>query len=336
MPLPEPIPYVKCANVIEDSEERVASNMTDYDKIVFPGGGINSLKITYLLLQRLDTGKPTRFYFNAIGIHPERHYPELSDNIERILNDERVRQITTRGDLAMTQEYVTSKKAYPIQLITDPAICSSEAYRIKRQEDSETIGIGPIRPDIFEEQGTSMTVDDVYDMYGQLFKEVEARGYSWKVFCNGTQRDFDFAQEVLERFGYDLESHLVRKPGKAIDLVRDIAAFKGVIAARFHANIISTSLGIPSVALVWNVKMRSFADLIGCRHRYIEEADKLLDSTYLVDSLEKAISEGYDRQRILDAKNAAYLTLKNVVLDGNQYEWYFKLMNRIQKESFFR
>ena len=156
------------------------------------------------------------------------------------------------------------------------------------------------------------------------------------MFCNGTQRDFDFAQEVLERFGYDLESHLVRKPGKAIDLVRDIAAFKGVIAARFHANIISTSLGIPSVALVWNVKMRSFADLIGCRHRYIEEADKLLDSTYLVDSLEKAISEGYDRQRILDAKNAAYLTLKNVVLDGNQYEWYFKLMNRIQKESFFR
>ncbi|MBR1629249.1 MAG: polysaccharide pyruvyl transferase family protein, partial [Lachnospiraceae bacterium] len=335
-PLPQPIPEVETANVIDGSDENVLSNMEDYDKIVFPGGGINSLKITYLLRQRLDIDRPTRIYFNGIGIHPERHYDELAENIEIILNDERVRQVTTRGDLAMTQEYVKTEKHYPICLISDPAICASEAYEIKRKQEAETIGIGLIRPDIFVEQDSEISLDEVYEMYGRLFEEGEQRGYAWKVFTNGTQRDYDFAKEALAKFGYEEETHLVRRPTKPEHLVRDISGFKGIIAARFHANIIATSLSGPSIALVWNVKMRSFADLIGVRDRYIEDRERLLNAHYLWDALEKAMVDGYDRERILAAKNAAYLTLKNVVLDGNRFEWYFKWTNRLRKESYFR
>ena len=88
--------------------------------------------------------------------------------------------------------------------------------------------------------------------------------------------------------------------------------------------------------MVWNVKMRSFADMMGIRDRYIEERKKLLDPVFLLDKLEEAMKKGYERERITEAKNAAYLTLKNVVLDGNGFEWYFKLTNRLRKESYFK
>ena len=335
-PQPLKIEKVDIANVLVDTAEGIEKNMASYDKIVFPGGGINSLKITGLLLQRLETRYNTRFYFNGIGIHPERHYEELANNIETILNDQRVRQITTRGDLTQTLDYMKTEKPYPVKLVSDPAICASEAYRIKRNEDSGLIGIGPIRPDIFVEQESEISLEEVYKMYGGIFKEAERRGYDFRVFCNGTQRDYDFAREVLQKSGYEEEGRLYRRPTKPEHLVKDIATFKGIIAARFHANIIATSLSVPSVALVWNVKMRSFADMMGIRDRYIEERKKLLDPVFLLDKLEEAMKKGYERERITEAKNAAYLTLKNVVLDGNGFEWYFKLTNRLRKESYFK
>lgn len=306
---------VGLANVNKTDEKNIRSNISDYNKIVFPGGGINSLKVTNALLKRLDTGAEVRYYFNGIGIHPERHHKQLSDNIERLLNDPRVRQVTTRGDLAMTREYITSDKPYPIEWIIDPAIWSDEAYGISKDESSDIIGIGPIRPEIFNEQDSDVSLDDVYLMYENLLKEVESRGMRWKLFCNGTEPDFTFSKEILDRFGYSEEEHLIRKPGNAKELVKDISRFKGVIAARFHANIISTSLRIPSVALVWNVKMRGFSELIGCRDRYVEGMDRLSDAGYLVDALCRAMEEGYDEEKINREKQRARATLLNIISD---------------------
>ena len=308
-------PHVKLANVNKLQKKLVHSNVTDFDKIVFPGGGINSLKVTNALLARLDTGAPVKYYFNGIGIHPERQREELSANIERVLNDERVRQVTTRGDLAMTREYIRGEKPYPVEWIIDPAIWSNEVYGVEKQIGSDVIGIGPIRPEIFNEQDKSVSIEEVYTMYEKLLGEAQARGYRWKLFCNGTEPDFTFARELLQRFGYPEQEHLVRKPTQARQLVEDIAQFKGVIAARFHANIIATSLQIPSVALVWNVKMRGFSELIGCKDRYVEGMEHLLDAGYLWDKLETALAEGYDASIIQKEKDRAYRTLENIVRD---------------------
>ena len=330
------IPLVQKANVNNVSESNVKANMEKFDKIVFPGGGINSMKITNALLARMNITLRTKFYFNGIGVHPVRHKKALAKNIEKVLNDRRVRQVTTRGDLEMTKEYIKRDMAYPIEWIVDPALCSNDVYGVKKDESSKVIGVGPIRPEIFVEQDRSITVDEVYAMYGKLFEELDTRGYSWKVFCNGTERDYEFAQEVLERFGYDKDKYLVRRPTKPKELVEDVAGFAGVIAARFHANIIATSLSVPSVALVWNVKMRGFSELIGCPERYIEDRDKLMDAGYLLDTLEEAMKTGYDHEKIAEAKNKAYRTLKNVVLDGSPFQWYFRIMNSIRKESVFK
>ena len=309
------IPKVGISNVNKTQEKIIRDNIENYDKIVFPGGGINSLKVTNAILARLDTGASFRMYFNAIGIHPERTRKELSDNIERVLNDSRVRQVTTRGDLNMTREYITSDKPYPIEWITDPAIWSGEVYNIKKDANSRLIGIGPIRPEIFNEQDPDVSIDEVYAMYEKLLAEADKRDMRWKLFCNGTEPDFAFAKELLKRFGYDESEHLLKKPGNARQLVETISQFSGVIAARFHANIISTALDIPSVALVWNVKMRGFSELIGAKDRYIEGMDRLLDASFLLDRLETAMQEGYDKDRIAHEKQRAYLTLQNIVND---------------------
>ena len=207
------------------------------------------------------------------------------------------------------------RRSHMVEWIIDPAIWSNEVYGIEKKADSDLIGIGPIRPEIFNEQDKSVSVEDVFAMYEKLLAEADRRGYHWKLFCNGTEPDFAFAKELLQKFGYDEAGHLVRKPENARQLVEDIAGFKGVIAARFHANIISTSLSIPSVALVWNVKMRGFSELIGCKDRYIEGMDKLLDADFLLDKLETAMKEGYDQEIIQKEKERAYRTLENIVND---------------------
>lgn len=103
------------------------------------------------------------------------------------------------------------------------------------------------------------------------------------------------------------------RPEKPEQLVKQIASFKAVIAGRFHANIIATSLGIPSVALVWNEKMRAFSELIGCPERYVGSPETLQNPAEIIRILETAMAEGYDEKRIEKYKKKTLRTIKNIL-----------------------
>ena len=92
--------------------------------------------------------------------------------------------------------------------------------------------------------------------------------------------------------------------------MENISGFSSVIAVRMHANIIAFSLGIPSVAFVWNDKLRFFGQSIGYPDRFIEY-DKISDAGYVMDVFEKACKEGCS-QKILDReKDSAYASVKD-------------------------
>lgn len=287
------------------------------DALVFPGGGMNSVKFNKRvagILDRVSCRNDIDVYFNAIGINRLR----ADRNNEKLLIDlfsrPQVRQVTTRGDLnRLCSHLIRWDKSYlgAPTLVIDPAIWANNAYGISKAE-SNTVGLGLIRPEIFEANDGALSVDDVALMYKGLIAEMDRRGIEWQFFTNGMEKDYSFGLLLVEELGLDKDRYLGENVKDSRGLIERIASYKAVIASRMHANIIATSLDVPSIGLVWNDKMNLFAETVGCQDRYVSGHD-LLNSSLVIDKLEQALAEGYDAEQIENMKQLTIKTLRNIV-----------------------
>ncbi len=306
---------ITIANLSLKDNDKISEICRANDVVVFPGGGINSKKFSGRIDNIINLCNPdTEIFFNATGVSKTiTKNKVISETILKFFNDERVKQITTRGDLKTAKKLITTEKKYPCELVLDPGIWAGEVYNIQRDPNAEKIGLGIIRPEIFEEQKAGIKPDEIFTIYKGLIEELESRGYKWSLFCNGTEPDYEFGEQLLDTLGIDKETHLEERPTKAKQLVKIISEYKAVIAARFHANIVSTALDIPSVALVWNTKMDAFSELIGCTERYIHGRETMMNPAAVVDIMEKAMEEGYNKDLIETQKKKTLQTMKNIV-----------------------
>lgn len=281
---------------------------------VFPGGGMNSTKFCETVLERLsnlETNPKKKVYFNAIGIKPKLR-KSTKTLLKQIFSKDCIKQITTRGDLKALKKYVPSDKPVPT-LVFDPAIWANEAYQMSRDTNSEIIGVGIIHPDIFRKNGSDFSEENVFLIYENILRELSRRGYRYRLFTNGMSEDYAAGLKLTKRLGLDADECLGPNVQNAKELVRKISGFRAVIASRLHANIIASSLGIPSIGLVWNVKMNLFAQILGCEDRYINDNDLFLPEL-IVDRMECACKEGYDMDRINKMKEITAATIKNILL----------------------
>lgn len=293
----------------------ITSKLKKASAVVFPGGGVNSVafnKIILEIFEVIEQYKRISVYFNAIGILKVNPNPKNEALLKIIFNKDQVKQITTRGDLGQLKTYITSDKPYPEKLVLDPAIWVNEAYNIQRDTTSDLIGIGVIRPEIYQKNGSDISSDDVLKMYTNIIRALDRRGYKWQLFSNGMKDDYNFGLTILDHLGLDKNQYIGRNTKNSKDLVQKISQYKAIIAARLHANIIATALSVPSVGLVWNDKMNLFADMIGCRDRYLS-TDYLLDGEYIADTMERAVQEGYDTDRINSLKDMTQQTILNIL-----------------------
>lgn len=280
---------------------------------VFPGGGMNSVKFCEIVLERLlniETNPKKKVYFNAIGIKTNLDEKNAAC-LKQIYGKECVKQVTTRGDLEEIKKYVPASLPAPV-LVFDPAMWVNEAYQISRSTDSDIIGVGVIRPDIWKSNGNDFSEENVILMYENIINELGRRGYRWQLFTNGMAKDHAAGVRLLKKLGLNKNEYIGENIGSPRELVQKISGFRAVIASRLHANIISSSLGIPSIGLVWNVKMNLFSEILGCPQRYIN-VENLLDAKLIVDRMERAIEEGYDLERIDAMKEVTVNTIKTML-----------------------
>lgn len=285
------------------------------DIVVYPGGGLNSVTFNQMLLrlfERIHTYDAIEIFINAVGItriKPKKANVKL---LKQLFHMPQIKQITTRGDIGKLEKYIADSKPYPPALVFDPAIWVNEAYCIERNPKSEIIGIGLIRPEIFEERKTDISENQVENMYIGIIEELEKRNYQWQFFTNGLYGEYRFGVQLLKKMGRSKRKYIGSHIFSARKLVKKIAGYQAVIAARMHANIIATSLGIPSVGLVWNDKMNMFAEMIGCEERYIPP-ERLMEAEYITNQMEAAMREGYDMERIEAMKKTTMHTIQNIV-----------------------
>lgn len=303
------------ADIHEANHGVIQRKLEGKDAVVFAGGGMNSRRYNRTVLAVLDMvekQEDTAVYFNAIGILKTEKRKKNIALLKEIFNRPQIKQITTRGDLKKLEAYIQRELPYPVSLVLDPAMWVNEAYGVEKKPDADVVGVGVIRPEIYGKNAVSLAETDVFAMYSAIILELEKRGYKWQLFTNGLKDDYRFGLKLLKHIGRPKTAYIGANTGSAKELVEKISGYQAVIAARLHANIIATSLGVPSVGLVWNDKMNQFGNVIGCGNRYIGE-ENLTDSGYIVDRMEEALANGYDMARIEKMKKLTLDTIKNIL-----------------------
>lgn len=311
---------VSVANVYEKFDFLIRLWLKNKDAVVYPGGGLNSAVFNEMLLHIftfIEQREQIAVYFNAVGISRVKPKKKNIVLLKELFNKPQVRQVTTRGDLAQMKKYISVPQPYPPRLVFDAAVWAGEAYGIQKDSASQVIGIGVINPDIYQRNGSEFSEEDVVAMYIGLIGELEKRGYEWQLFTNGLFGEYRFGLRILKMLRKSVRRHLGFHILSARSLVKKISGYRAIIAARMHANIIATSLDIPSVGLVWNDKMNLFAQMFGCEARYIS-VERMKDTSYIADVMELAIKEGYDRESMDAMKAATMETYCNIVTDNGR------------------
>lgn len=291
------------------------SHIKNADKVIIAGGGLikyskeDFWNAIYTISDFCEKeNKP--LHLNAVGIEGYDSQNYRCMLLSESLSKENV-SISTRDDLETLKKYL--KKPEKAILVGDPALYTAETYKISAVSSAETIGIGVIRGKIYKDYGFDHTEQNIIKSYINLIKLLEQKNYKWQMFCNGIEDDYILALKILKALNLPCHSeYLAPRPSAPKELISIISQYKGVIAARLHANIISTSLNIPSVGLIWNDKLKLFGKIIGCEKRFIDK-EMFMDAKYVLTQLEEAIVDGYNHENIQNLKNLTFLSLKNFI-----------------------
>ncbi len=290
------------------------------DLVVFPGGGFikykqeNFPKEMGRITDRAEHyGIPVMY--NAMGVEDYDGSHEGCLAIREMLRRYSNRYITSRDFADLLNNTYLNDHSISAVRVADPAVHCADVYGISRDESSDVVGLGVARSALFTDHGIPVSGEQLLDIWENIISVLDSRNIRWKLFTNGLRQDEEFLTELLERLGKadDRESVSVPAPQTSRELVETISGFSSIIAVRMHANIIAFSLGIPSVAFVWNDKLRFFGESIGCSHRYLEY-DMLDNADFIVDTMLDAQHKGYDSGALEREKKSAYKSVADFII----------------------
>lgn len=274
-------------------ERRVRANMAhleqvcagDYDLAVFAGGqlfmdgyGLFLEKCVELLGRR-----KIPVIFNACGTGP-LHSRTIAKRLGAALRKENVIAVSTRDDTFRVDALVGEPDA--VCRVSDPALAASALLGISARP-LDTVGLGIMYPN-------GVPYRKALIQWRRIVKELDRRGQKWEMFTNGDPADEVFARRVLKKFP-DREARIAPRNVTPEGLMQTIAGYRGIISYRLHSHILAVSMGIPTAALVWDHKLRYFYADCGCPNRSFSVNAKAGD---ILDGLDTASSEGYDRCRL--------------------------------------
>ena len=260
-----------------------------YDLAIFAGGHMImpyfSFQIYYFVKYLVNSG--TKVIFNACGVG-EIKSRILLNKVRQALMNKNIVYISSRDNVEkLKKEYLIGDKKLLVKKTYDPAIFTNETYGVKKDISSEVIGLGIMN--LLDEKK-----EDVIKFWKSIIDNIEKQGKRWQIFCNGSQEDYELACECLRNVKTNNSGmiNIAPKPNRPIDLVKLISKYKSIISFRLHSHIIAYSLDIPTIAIVWNEKVKFFFKDLNLEDRCFEIKDKPED---IVKKLLEVESSKYDK-----------------------------------------
>lgn len=292
------------------------TKLKNYDAIIFAIGMLKystqNFSFNFELINNIAKKYNIPVMMSAMSIEKYNENDWRCKQIVRAVNNPIVKCITTRDNEkeldVLKNKYLTKNTNCYIECVGDPALWTKETYQINdnNHSKSDLIGIGLIRLGIFEDYGYNITKRQLFNLYVNIIKELEKRQLNWVLFCNGMSEDYEVGLKLIEKLNLP-QSKLLPKPQTPNDLIKILLGFKCVMGARLHSCITSYALGIPIVGLIWDNKLRAFAEKIEWKRFFLEENE--LDPLVIVNMLELVSNYRYDNNRKTLLKNK---TLKSI------------------------
>jgi polysaccharide pyruvyl transferase WcaK-like protein len=311
--------HIGIQNIVKSFENYFEPLIKNADLIVVVGGGLIKYKYQYFWAQisgliNAASKQNIPVVLNALGVEGYEENDLKCQYLKKSLNSTTVQTITTRDDIKTLKDFYLKNNTHCIpKLVADSAVFAAETYQVKPVR-SNIIGIGLIRGNIFTDNGLPFPKEKLAELYANLLTELDNQKINYQIFTNGLQVDLDLVEQIFSRIGKPVELKSILIPKTPAELVQIISNFKGVIAARLHACIISYSLKIPCVGVVWNDKLSLFGNITGYADRFIEIKD--FDANYIISQFQKAVDESYQ----IESLNRYKLTIKesiNEILTAN-------------------
>ncbi len=249
-------------------------------------------------------------YISAASIEkPSESDDERYLQLRSSLNNE-VKMITTRDGregVKVLESYLESDGVI-YDYVGDPALWIPEVYGIRKCGDRDTIGVGLLRKNIFQQYKGSKTITEsrMLQVYCEVIEELEKRGIKWQLFSNGMKEDYEVGIEVLNCLGVS-SSCLAERPRNARELIETISGYSAVIGGRFHSCLIPYSIDIPVIGMNWDDKLLRFFSTTGREAFLIDEQN--MNGRYIVDKICEARCCSYDisQREMLKEKTKDYL-----------------------------
>lgn len=266
----------------------------DWDLAVFAGGQLfmDDLCLYVSEAARALDQRRIPILFNACGAGPSVS-PALRRILGQALTLPSVRLVSCRDSSRLIDRWCGA----PVAADTaDSALLAGRLYNIQRS-GCDTVGLGVLYPQSLNPGRTAA-------FWKKLIRELDRQHISWKFFTNGSEWDMAFARTLLE--GRPEDRYLAPAPESPRALVQLLASFRSLISFRLHSHIIAASMGIPTVALVWDNKLRQFFE-------HLEHPERCLTiqtpPRQIIDALHRAEQEGLSASALKTLQTTASDTL---------------------------
>lgn len=276
--------------------------------VIFAGGGIIECSTNHDYYHHIDLitmlaeKVQIPVYFNAVGMVIDYHHMFGWSIMRRALNRRCIRSISCRDGQDWINHHIFSgkAKAYPMPCC---AVYSADAYEAVKNPESNMIGIGVIRGNVFTSYGKQFTEVEMLELYKKIVEIILMKGWRCCIFTNGYSGDIKFARKLCHELGR--EDIIVKDcPESSQELVATISQFRGMITARLHSCIVAYSLQIPTIAISWTDKVKDFMTLAGEKDCAIDLSS--LNAEEVVSRFEKIMMRSYD--------NATFSKIRETVI----------------------
>ena len=313
--------YLLFPNKLTNYYKKILKNCS---AVIFAGGGLVKYNVQELwaavyCITKYCEKLNIPVYFNAVGVEGYNSHHPYVKLLKQALNRNCVKGITTRDDIDSLKKYIKVFDDDSL-IVGDPALYTKDFYPSAPRTD--VIGVGTIRAKIFKTYGADVTEAELINFYTEMINRLEKHGFKWQLFTNGTLADYNFAKTILKHMNRpETPQNLAPKPETTQELVNLITSYKGIIASRMHAHIIALSYGIPSIGLIWNDKLKYFAEYMNLKDRFfmpseVQNYDKIFDT--LLTSLDIPQKNNMDflKQRTSDKLEEFVV---NQILNGSKH-----------------
>lgn len=252
--------------------------------------------------------------FSAIGVEGYDEDSEKCQRLKKTLNFDCVKQITTRDNYEALKKFKDNENLI-IDKVADPAVFTAEVFEkfISPKGEKKKIGIFILRANGFVDNKVNFTKYDAAELWKGLTFKLEEKGYDYELLTSGHFGDEAFLDYMIRECGVDAKKCIfnINSPEK---LISKVSSYDAVVSTRLHPSIISFSLGVPSVGIVWNSKVTHFYDSIGCGDRILETEgitpEKVMEKIELC--LDNGISK--DSDYLISVYNTLFEGIRNAVL----------------------